>query len=221
MVEHHIEKELIDRLMFADGLRFSELKPAGMESNIFMYHLNSLIKSNLVIKKDSQYKLSSKGLTYVDSISSQNLKPRKQPKIITIIAVRDKDNSWLLLQRKFQPYIGQFMFPSGKQHFGENIANHAKRELMEKTGLNTALLYRGIANIQISKDNDILTHVIAHIHSGVVDDVAIPAETSKYRYILFDFNNHSYNLMPGTREIYDALENGNEVLNLNLELNAN
>ncbi|HEY5268290.1 MAG TPA: NUDIX hydrolase [Candidatus Saccharimonadales bacterium] len=217
MVDHPIQRDLIDRLMHSDGLKFSELKPNGMESNIFMYHLNSLIKSGYITKTANLYSLTAKGLTYVDSLSSSNLKPRKQPKLIAIIAVKNKDDEWLLLERKFQPYKDQLMLPSGKQHFGESIATHANRELFEKTGLDVPLSYRGMANISMNEDSQVLTHVVAHIHTGFSDDIKLPAENDKFKFVLHNFKDNTKQLMPGTREIYKLLISDESIFITNLE----
>ncbi len=218
MVDHPIQRDLINRLMRSDGLRFSELKPDGMESNIFMYHLNSLIKSGYISKIDNIYSLSTNGLTYVDSLSSSNNKPSKQPKLIAIIAIKNKTDEWLLLERKFQPFKGQLMLPSGKQHFGENIPTHAKRELFEKTGLNNIpLTFRGLANISMSKQQNVLTHVVAHIHSGYLDAIQLPPENDKFKFVLHNFKDNNKTLMSGTNEIYKLLSSQNQIFITNLE----
>ena len=203
--------------MRSDGMRFSSLKPRDMESNIFMYHLKSLISGGYVLKKGSEYALTAKGLTYVDSLSSKNLKPRKQPKLIAIVAIKDSHDKWLLLERKFQPYKNTLMLPSGKQHFGEDIYEHAKRELLEKTGLNIPLIYRGIANISLGENNQVLTHVVAHVHSGVTKTIKLPIENDKFKFILDDFKTNDLDLMPGTREIFELVKSDKQpfIANLN------
>lgn len=217
MINHPIQRDLIDRLMHSDGLRFSEFKPDGMESNIFTYHLKSLIKLDYLTKIDNQYCLTTKGLNYVDSLSSVNNRPSKQPKIIAIIAVKNINNQWLLLERKLQPYRGQLMLPSGKQHFGENITTHAKRELFEKTGIDIPLTFRGIANISISSGDQVLTHVVAHIHSAYLDNIKLPSENDKFKFVLHNFKDSNKPLMSGTKEICNLLISNNQLFITNLE----
>jgi 8-oxo-dGTP diphosphatase len=204
--------------MRSDGMRFSSLKPDDMESNIFMYHLKSLISGGYVLKTGTNYILTPKGLTYVDSLSSKNLKPRKQPKLIAIVAIKDDQNRYLLLQRKFQPYKDLLMLPSGKQHFGENITDHAKRELLEKTGLDIPLSYRGIANIILGENNQILTHVVAHVHSGITKTIKLPTDNDKFKFVLHDFKTKGLNLMPGTREIFELVNSNQRAFITNLNL---
>lgn len=208
MIEHHIQREILERLTHAATQRFSELKPKGMESNIFMYHLKQLTKAGFVEKDAAAYRLASKGLSYVDGLSTENHRPRQQPKLIAIIALHNGAGQWLLAERKIQPYIGTLMFPSGKQHRGETSAQHATRELYEKTGLSgVPLIYRGTAEVQISnREGTLLTHVVAMVYEGVIASDILPPETDRFRYAWHDFTRPTARLMPGTQEISKRLQ---------------
>jgi 8-oxo-dGTP pyrophosphatase MutT (NUDIX family) len=208
VIEHHIQRTIVDRLMHAEQLRFSDLKPTGMESNIFMYHLKQLLKDGYVERTDGGYRLAAKGLSYVDELSNENQRPRPQPKLINIIALTDGAGKWLLAERKVQPYIGMRMFPSGKRHRGETSAEHATRELHEKTGLSDILLsYRGIADVQIfDAAGTLLTHAIADIYEGRVKAGLIPSESDRFRYCWHDFTHDTAKLMPATQEVYEQLQ---------------
>jgi ADP-ribose pyrophosphatase YjhB (NUDIX family) len=209
----------MNKLMHSDGLRFSQLKPKDLESNVFMYHLKILIKSGYVIKVDANYTLTPKGLSYVDSLSQENLKPRKQPKLIAIVAVKNQLGEYLLLERKFQPYNGQLMLPSGKQHLGEDFEAHAKRELCEKTGLKLDLTFRGTANIIIRENQEVLTHVVAHIHSGISKEIILPPDNDMFNFHLYEQGNKTNAIMPGTSEILKLLETTKSIFVTNLDLN--
>lgn len=221
MIEHHIQREILDRLAHAAQLRFSELKPDGMESNIFMYHLKQLMKSGYVEKDDVIYRLAAKGLSYVDGLSARNQRPRPQPKLIAIIALSDGAGKWLLAERKIQPYIGTRMFPSGKQHRGETSAEHAVRELQEKTGLKGGeLIHCGMADIQITDAAGVLlTHAAAQVYTGGVASGALPPESDRFRYVWHDFLSDEASLMPGTAELEEYLVRG-EPFNIELRLTS-
>ena len=207
VIEHHIQRDIIDRLTRAAELRFSELKPAGMESNIFMYHLKQLMSQGYVQKSGSSYSLAAKGLTYVDGLSTENLKPRPQPKVICILALHDGNGQWLLAERKIQPYIGMRMFISGKQHRGESSSEHSVRELYEKTGLrDVPLERRGMADVRINdEDGELLTHAVARVYVGQVAPTVRPIESDRFRFVWHDFAKDHQPLMPGTHEVYTQL----------------
>lgn len=203
MIEHYIQKDIVDKLSRSSRLRFSQLKPGGMESNLFMYHLKQLIKAGYVSKVTGGYELGLMGLTYVDTLSLLDRRPRKQPKVISILALRNSWGEWLLGRRRLQPYINTLAFPSGKQHFGETPEVHARRELLEKTGLSVPLRHVGMADLRIHKDDQILTHVLGHIYSGVIDHDTPLSETAQYTY---EWHKHiPLDAMPGTSELVKAI----------------
>ncbi|HEX4662603.1 MAG TPA: NUDIX hydrolase [Candidatus Saccharimonadales bacterium] len=206
-IVHHIQRQIIEKLTYAPSLKFSQLKPAGLESNIFTYHLRQLITQKLVEKTDDGYTLAPAGLTYVDSLSFTNLKPRKQPKLVTVIALQNETGQWLLAQRKIQPFIGRFMLINGKQHFGEAPEIHAERELQEKTGLQIPLTRRGLADIQITNSNGtLLTHVVGHVYQGKANNASLPVDMDRFHYQWCDIKTlKDTDLMPGTREVIDEL----------------
>lgn len=210
MVEHHIQREILDRLMRTKSLRFSELKPDGMESNIFMYHVRQLQRVGYLTKNEQGgYQLEPAGLSYVDSLQgSNNMKPTRQPKIIAILALQNSAGQWLLVKRKTQPYINEYMFLSGQQHFDESLLQQAERELAAKHMNVINLAYRGVADIQILQKGSILTHAVAHVHSGTYDG-PIPKEDAQFVYEWHVIDT-SLPLMTGTMEVYELLKDSSQ-----------
>ncbi len=219
VIDHHIQKDILRRLMQAKTLRFSELKPNGLESNSFMYHLRQVMSAGYVLQShDKSYTLTPLGLTYVDGLSLENALPRKQPKLIAIFFLKNSKGQYLLARRLMQPTIDTLMLPSGKQHFGESTLEHAKRETAELLGLTTNLSYRGMAEVRLTHGDVLVTHLVARLYSGEHDDDATPKDTEKFQFEWHDTTD-SLNLTPGTGEIIAALEAaGNAELNLSLDV---
>lgn len=207
MIEHHIQRKILERLMTSESLRFSELKPDGMESNIFMYHLKQLQKQDFILKTGEGYVLAHKGLQYVDGLQSGTLKPYRQPKLIAIVILENKDGRFMLAERKTQPYVGMRMFMSGTQHFNESFLEQPIRELKEKGLPDIPMEYRGIADVQISHQDELLTHVFAHVHYGKYND-DLPAEDDRFRYVWHDFSDTDTDLVAGTQDIYELIHGG-------------
>lgn len=59
------------------------------------------------------------------------------PAPIVITLVRDPDGRQLLIRRKVGPYSGLWAMVGGKWDFGEPLAEAARREVWEETGLET------------------------------------------------------------------------------------
>lgn len=166
-IEHVLQKQIIEKLTYAPKLRFSELKPENIESNLFMYHLKQLIKLGFVEKLENGYTLTPVGLAHVDKLSLKDLKHRVQAKVLTILAIEHEDGKWLMMRRLHQPYIGKIGFPSGKVHYGESLIEAAKRDLEEKADLkDIPLQLRGSFNFIFKSQDIILSNIIAYVFYG-------------------------------------------------------
>ena len=217
MIEHHIQTDILLRLAKAEKLRFSELKPKDIESNLFMYHLHQLQARKMVEKEGGAYQLSNDGLSYIDGFSFNSLKPRKAPKVICILAIRNPTGHWLLARRKYQPYIGKHMFVSGKRHLGESPEAHARRELHEKLNFEVALTQRGLADVRIYRGQALITHVTAHVYTGQTINDELPLSTHQFDYMWFD-PKQELPLLAGTREIMDKIETDDNNFLLSLDV---
>lgn len=167
---HIVQSKILDKLTYAEKLRYSELRPEKTESNLFAYHLKVLIKDGYIEKDADYYTLASKGKSYVDKISHRSLKTRRQPKIITLLDLVNSEGETMLYRRKHQPYIGMLAFPTGKLHMYERIEDAANREVIEKLGFDGVKLeHRGMAYITVIDGGVNITQVLAHVFHGETD----------------------------------------------------
>ncbi len=165
---HHIQRSILYQLMQHPSRRYGQLKPQGVEGNIFTYHVRQLIGLGYVVKGDGgEYELTAAGKVYVDRLSGTNLLPRIQPKIITLIACRNEEGEWLVFRRRRQPLLGKVGFVYGKIHEGERIADAARRELKEKTGLQAQLEHRGDGYITMTEAGQVVSQVMFHLFIGM------------------------------------------------------
>lgn len=160
---HQYESHILKKMMLDDVLRYRDLKPKDVESNLFIYHLKNLIKKGIIEKTIGGYKFTAAGLRYVDKISLSRFKQRFQPKIVNVIIVKNKKGDYLLYFSKRQPFYGLIGFPFGKIHFGEKLIEAADRELKEKTGILTELKHKGDIYLRIYKDKKSISHMLCHI----------------------------------------------------------
>lgn len=163
---HILQQKIISRLIHRSGARFAELKPEGIESNHYVYHLKSLIREGLVKKSGNLYQLTAEGKQLVDKLSLQDFRERIQPKIVTMIACKNNRGEYLLYCRNRQPFLGTVGFPYGKIHLGEKIQEAAERELKEKTGLSAKLKHRGDVYLTVYENSDLINQVLCHVFSG-------------------------------------------------------
>lgn len=146
------------------------MRPKGIESNHFAYHLEQLLKAGLVIKEDRTYSLTTEGLAFADRASHADMSVRKQPHIVSTVQITNNLGQTLLFKHAFQPYLNKVGYPQGRTHFDEDIGAAAARELAEKSSLtNVPLIHRGIVYITTKQGDEIISKLMAHIFSGTVE----------------------------------------------------
>ena len=198
---HHIQKHILKVLTYQAQARFSELRPPRTDTNLFSYHLKSLLRSGLVSKGERSYSLSATGLLYVDRISSERFEQRAQAKIITATIFRDEAGRVALVKRNKQPFIDSWGLPSGKIHLGETVAEGARREALEKTGLRTEvpLQHIGDGYIHSYVENQLVSSVLVHVFEGGV----VPSEECASEVKWVAWPEASCPLLPGTAALIE------------------
>jgi len=173
IIIHHIQKYIIDVLMFQEVARFRDLRPPKVDTNLFSYHLKLLIKNDIVKKTTAGYALSTNGLAYVDRVSVVSKAVRTQPKIITMLVVQNSEGEVLLWRRKRQPYINAWTLPYGKLHTeDESIEAAVQRELSEKLLLaGQDVRHAGDCYIHVTTQGQQLSTTLAHVFRFERDDI--------------------------------------------------
>ena len=210
LLDHHLQKNIIRLLLDQNGLKFSELKPKNIESNLFMYHMGRVKKLGLVEKKDSLYRLTAVGKQYVDRVNLDTIEFRIQPKVITLLALKRADGKWLLIERKHQPFLNAKGFPSGKVHYSERLIDAAEREMQEKANINgVELELRGNVSLRFLKDGEVVNHILAYVFYGEVpNELAIEHDHKYYFTYWGDASTIKDDMgFKGNKEILDLLEN--------------
>jgi len=174
-VNHHIQKHILDVLMYQKAARFRDLRPPRTDTNLFTYHLNNLVKMGMVNKIDGGYTLSADGLAYVDRVSTEKKVIRSQPKIITMLVVQNSDGDILLQRRTKQPYIETWTLPYGKLHIEDtSVKSAAQREAFEKLGLqNQAVEHARDCYIRVIASDELLSSTLAHVFRFYRDDITL------------------------------------------------
>ena len=154
MVEHHIQKKIIQNLVEHESVRYSQLKPADMDGNVFTYHLHLLIKMGLIEKlEDGTYRLTSKGKLYGVTNSLSKNETLEQAHAIILLSIRSGDK-WLLRKRLVQPMFDMFGFVHGEPKAGESIEQSAARILHDRTGLAGKYKVKGFGYITLTSQTE-------------------------------------------------------------------
>jgi hypothetical protein len=181
-VNHHIEKHILNVLAYNQVARFSAMRPPKVDSNLYAYHLNRLIRLHYILKTEGGYTLSAKGLEAVDSLYV-NQKNAWMTKIVTGILVKNEKNEILLTKCDRQPFINQWGLGLGRIYIDEHSTlQSAVRNLYDKTGVQLSdPVYRGDSYIRIILNGYYLSNVLAHLfYKQVQESLVEPGENSKW-----------------------------------------
>lgn len=224
VLSHHIQKTLFKSLVEADSLRYSQLKPKGLEPNLFMYHLKELIKFGYVEKVSAGYSLTNKGKELATRFSVRETLIREMPSTITVVKLRAEDGQTLLYRRQRQPYIGALGFPSGKIHLGETLKVAAERELLEKCNYKAAevkLKIRGEFSLVTTNGDFINNHVLGHVWEGQVGKNKKEFDNPAGQTFWADWQKQDYSkFISGFKEIVEACQNNDQQFVLDMHFGS-
>lgn len=151
---HKVQLHILDTLRRAQSQTFSQLmKPSGLESDAFKFHIRKLCALELVAKTpQGHYQLTLKGKEFANKLNRATRSARQQPKLSVLVfsqrPTKTGEVEYLCQKRLRQPF---YEFWSGGIGgpilWGEEWNDTAQRELHKQTGLTaktfeTVLFYR-------------------------------------------------------------------------------
>ena len=161
--------------MHQKSARFRDMRPPKVDTNLYSYHLKTLIRQDFVTKHDEGYSLGKKGILYVDRVSTKTLNLRSQPKVISMLVIQNSDGDVLLFKRKRQPYTDMWTLPYGKVHIDDmTTLAAAKREAAEKLNLiDQSMKHAGDCYIRIVDSGEVTMTTLAHIYKFNRDGIKL------------------------------------------------
>ncbi|MDQ6985650.1 MAG: NUDIX hydrolase [Candidatus Dojkabacteria bacterium] len=151
---HEVQAEVIKYLAKNDSARFAELNRKRLTTDWFNYHVNQLLKLELIVKdKDSNYSLTSKGKELSLNISNKTSTILKNQRVSVLIICNYIEDRVIVQKRLIEPFKNYYELPTEKVLIGENPEDTAFRCLIEETGLKAEFIFKGV-NHKIDKDNE-------------------------------------------------------------------
>ena len=151
---HHAQASVLHALRHTQGLRFSALmRPTGMESDTFKFHLRKLMTDGFVEKTPSgEYKLTPRGKELANRFDETQSAVMHQPKLSLLVIVQKPGTAgepvFLFQRRKRNPYFGYWSAIGGPVLWGEGAASAAERELYKQTGLTATCNVRAFMRVR-------------------------------------------------------------------------
>lgn len=201
---HHIQKHILKTLCFYKWARFRDMRPDNTDTNLYNYHLKLLMKNGLVEKEvDKGYRLSPKGLQYIDYIRVADFALKMRPKLTTS-TVSIKDEHILLWKKHRQPFIGKWEIPNGKVYFEDaSILTSAKRDLAYLTpDTPQDIMHRGVVEYIVRINGSMIAHNVSHVFTASITNMNYKSA----RYVQLK-ELDTLKLVPGARKVIDCVIN--------------
>lgn len=205
---HITQRNIILKLMYADKLRYSEVKPKQMTGNQFKYHLDALITRGLIEKKQDHYQLTSEGKIYVEQISQSNGTRTKQPRTIGQVIIRDKEGNILLHKQERQPFPQTWNLPYAKVRFGQSPLATAARICARFGIVKPEFEFRCSAYIFHRHKGVPVSARLTHVFELRGEQSVLPI-VDKTEW--FNLHKLPSNLSPGTLELIANYEMGSDI----------
>lgn len=204
---HEIQTQILKQLTLSEKARYSSIKPPKTGGNQFVYHLKELLNDSMIKKDGIFYSLTSKGERFADGISLKTFTKRIQPKIVTMIYIKNDAGEIIFCKRSKQPFIEKLCLPYGKIHVGERIEESAEREIFEKTGIKTEnIKHRGDIYLAIYKEDEPISHMLCHLFEAQLGCPTSKLETNNNYFWELPEKLDFKRCIPGTKEILALLK---------------
>lgn len=160
-----IQKKILSKLLKTKGLRYSRIKPKGVESDLFYYHLMFLKKKGFIEKVDNLYKLTDSGKSLVTNLDKTGNITNVFKVGVFLLIERQVDGKRKILMhtRGRQPYYGDVLPPSGTAKPGEFLDDVVARKIKEETTLSARLKNIGMARFIFYKEKQLVEDITMHL----------------------------------------------------------
>ena len=158
-----IQNNIISRLKNSKSLRYSELQPKDIPNDLFNYHLQHLVKKELIIRRQDGYSLSESGIRYVaDPYPNNNvISSLFKINVITIVSRVKNGKIEILNQiRKSNPSFGKIGVMGGVVLKGELIEDAARRKFKQETGLDANFKLMGTERRIMYKSGELFSDLL-------------------------------------------------------------
>lgn len=176
-IDHFLQADILTRLASSDkSVRFSELKEAGVENSLFMYHANKLIARGLVQKDGDGFSLTTKGARWVNYAGVFHMFSVLTPRPLIQFVIRDHQNRLLVATRKGQlkHHLNDYLLPGNIYRHGISLEDNVKlilRELFGDAKVPSPSLVT-VADVIHKTGDDFVSHVLCYIYS--LDLIKVP-----------------------------------------------
>ena len=207
MLDHHVQRAIVYRLAFSEGLRFGQLKPDTLENKLFDYHLKKVVLAGYAMKGNGGlYTLTPEGRRLgIRALDKQQALADYAESVLFLIIRRASDGAWLFYKRGTHPMLGYSGFMHASPNAQEDSTTTAGKICLEQTGLTGSFTALGGGYSRIfntSGELQSFTNFTLLVCDDVTGELSGEDAFADYRWELSpDFT--STQLFPSTSMLYE------------------
>lgn len=210
MLDHHIQRSIVTTLKSEDGLTFSQLKPGDIDNKLFTYHLKIVIREGFVEKsEEGTYKLTGAGEKLWRRMSEKPEVIALRPFSVLLMIIRSPENGWLLYRRKTHPVKDKVAFMHAVPKGTISIADHARAEVLIKTGLDCEFTVVGAGFFHTFDGQELqgFTNFTLLSCESPLGELSVTDESADYFWVQ-DPDFSSTEMLPNTKPLHTAYMSG-------------
>jgi hypothetical protein len=172
-IDHYIQAQIVSQLYKQTERAFSDLKPDDVENSLFMYHMRKLINRGVVGKSNDGFKLTTKGIRWVNFIGPSTLQQKILPRLLINFFVTDVDKTQILLSQRKGPastVLNEYLLPGGLYPYG--LTKHtAARQILQDMNLpqDTPCRFVCVYEKLLQADDAFVHHAITVLYELTLD----------------------------------------------------
>ena len=178
-VDHFIQADILSQLYAVSDQVFSDLKAGDIDNGLFMYHMRKLINRGVVEKSDQGFRLTDKGIRWINFVGPSTLHPRPLPRLLINFIVTNPARTHVLLSRRKGPsavLLNMYLFPGGLHPYGVSDQD-AVRFILHEMNLpqDSKTAYLTLAEKLVHADDGYVHHSLSILHALELEMTVQPA----------------------------------------------
>lgn len=219
MQDHHLQTQILHKLVLSEAARFADLRPKNIDSNVFTYHLKQLMRDKLVTKTEAGvYSLTPLGRVAGINVTLNKRQLLEQAHSVILMALYSPEKGWLLRRRLAQPMFNKVGFTHAEPEANHDALTSARETFLERTGLTVDFEPRGYGYVRLFRDGELESFVhfvlyYAEEYSGELIEQSRNGENFWLKEP--DFTDES--MIPSMPPLIERLTSGDKMFYLDLK----
>lgn len=203
-MESWIKRHALGVLVRQASAAVKELKPDGIEANVFWYHLDGLVKEGMIVKvARGRYTLTPAGEQYVGAYSTST--HTRSEYIKTVIMLYAKaGGSYLMYKWSRQPFLGMVGFVQDHVPLGRSLADGLVEAMDDKLNSSATPMYMTSVLVRVEHEGKLVSHMNVMVYGVNVRDIILPYEGRNGTAFVGKIE--EFKTMVGLRELFESIE---------------